>query len=63
MPCSFRPAASTAARIEARLAIVAAVCVGGLAAGVGPALAAFPGANGKIAFTSNARRQPPTSGP
>ena len=32
---------------------MAAVCVGGLAAGVGPALAAFPGANGKIAFTSD----------
>ena len=28
----------------------AAVCAGSLAAGVGPALAAFPGANGKIAY-------------
>ncbi len=48
-----RPAAPTAARAKHVVAIVAAVCVGGLAAGVGPALAAFPGANGKIAFASD----------
>ena len=35
------------------LAVVAAVCVGGLAAGVGPALATFPGQNGKIVFTTS----------
>ena len=51
MPCSFRPAASTAPRIKRALAIVAAVCVGGLAAGAGPAHATFPGHNGKIVFT------------
>lgn len=33
-------------------AIVAAACAGWLLAGVSPALAAFPGANGRIAFTS-----------
>jgi Tol biopolymer transport system component len=32
---------------------LAVICVGGLAAGVSPALAAFPGHNGKIAFTSD----------
>jgi hypothetical protein len=47
-----RPAAPAAARASHVVAVVAAVCVAGLAAGVGPALAAFPGANGKIAFTS-----------
>jgi Tol biopolymer transport system component len=47
---SIRPAASTAPRA---LAIVAAACVGSLTAGVGPALAAFPGANGAIAFVSD----------
>ena len=55
-PChrihQLRPAA-LAARAKRVVAVVAAVCVGGLAAGVGPALAAFPGANGKIAFTSD----------
>lgn len=36
-----------------RLVLVAAVvCAGGIAAGVSPALAAFPGHNGKIAFDS-----------
>jgi Tol biopolymer transport system component len=29
------------------------ICVGGLAAGVSPALGAFPGANGRIAFMSD----------
>jgi TolB protein len=53
MPCSSRPAASTAPRIKRALAVVAAICLGGLAAGAGPAPAAFPGANGKIAFSSN----------
>ena len=47
----LRPAALAAARLKRVLVVVAAVCVGGLAAGVGPALAAFPGQNGKIAFT------------
>jgi TolB protein len=32
---------------------LAMICVGGLAAGVSPALAAFPGDNGKIAFGSD----------
>jgi Tol biopolymer transport system component len=49
----LRPAALAAARLKRVLAVVAAVCVGGLAAGVGPALAAFPGQNGKIAFASD----------
>lgn len=48
-----RPAAPAVARAKHVVAVVAAVCVGSLAAGVGPALAAFPGANGKIAFTSD----------
>ncbi len=48
-PTRFTPAA----RAKHVVAVVAAVCVGGLAAGVGPAEAAFPGANGKIAFTSD----------
>ena len=55
---SFRPAALAAARLKRVLVVVAAVCVGGLAAGVGPALAAFPGANGKIAFASNRAGNP-----
>ena len=42
-----------AARAKRVVTVLAAVCVGGLAAGVAPALAAFPGANGKIAFTSD----------
>jgi Tol biopolymer transport system component len=33
--------------------ILAVICVGGLAAGVSPALGAFPGKNGKIAFDSD----------
>ncbi len=33
--------------------ILAVVCVGGLAAGVSPALGAFPGENGRIAFVSD----------
>ena len=41
---------STIARM---LRVSAVVCVGGLAAGVSPALAAFPGDNGKIAFNSD----------
>ena len=41
---------STIARILRALAVL---CVGGLAAGVSPALAAFPGDNGKIAFDSD----------
>ena len=40
----------TAARAKRAVAFAAAVCAGSLAAGVGPALAAFPGANGKIAY-------------
>jgi Tol biopolymer transport system component len=48
----LRPAALAAARLKRVLVVVAAVCLGGLAAGVGPALAAFPGQNGKIAFIS-----------
>ena len=52
MPCSFRPAASTAPRIKRALAIVAAAGVGGLAAGAGPAHATFPGHNGKIVFAN-----------
>ncbi len=48
-----RSAAPAEVRAKHVFAIVAAVFVGGLAAGVGPALAAFPGANGKIAFTSD----------
>ena len=47
----LRPAALAAARLKRVLVVVAAVCVGGLAAGVGPALATFPGHNGKIVFT------------
>jgi hypothetical protein len=35
------------------LQILAVVCVGVLAAGVSPALGAFPGDNGKIAFSSD----------
>ena len=35
------------------LRLLAVICVGGLAAGVSPALGAFPGANGKIAFDSD----------
>jgi Tol biopolymer transport system component len=50
---STRPAAPAVARAKRVVAVVAAICLGGLAAGVGPALAAFPGANGKIAFTSD----------
>jgi Tol biopolymer transport system component len=46
----LRPAALVAARLKRVLVVVAAVCVGGLAAGVGPAPAAFPGQNGKIVF-------------
>ena len=41
---------STIARMLRSLAVV---CVGGLAAGVSPALGAFPGDNGKIAFHSD----------
>jgi Tol biopolymer transport system component len=37
------------------LRLMAVICVGGLAAGVSPALGAFPGANGKIAFESERR--------
>jgi Tol biopolymer transport system component len=48
----LRPAALAAAQLKRVLAVVAAVCVGGLAAGVGPATAAFPGQNGKIVFAS-----------
>ena len=33
--------------------ILAVICVGGLAAGASPALGAFPGENGKIAFASD----------
>ena len=33
--------------------LLAVICIGGLAAGVSPALGAFPGANGKIAFDSD----------
>ena len=41
-------------RIRPNLArSLAVICVGGLAAGVPPALAAFPGKNGKIAFASD----------
>src|SRR4051812_8822623 len=47
----LRPAALVPARLKRVLVVVAAVCVGGLAAGRGPALAAFPGQNGKIVFT------------
>src|SRR5215211_7561331 len=47
----LRPAALAAARLKRALVVVAAVCVGGLAAGVGPAPAAFPGQNGKTVFT------------
>ena len=47
----LRPAALAAARLKRVLVVVAAVCVGGLAAGVGPAQATFPGQNGKIVFT------------
>jgi len=47
----LRPAALAAARLKRVLVVVAAVCVGGLAAGAGPALATFPGQNGKIVFT------------
>jgi Tol biopolymer transport system component len=35
------------------LCTLAVICVGGLAAGVSPALGAFPGGNGKIAFDSD----------
>ena len=35
------------------LRTLAVICVGGLAAGVSPALGAFPGENGKIAFDSD----------
>ena len=35
------------------LRLLAVICIGGLAAGVSPALGAFPGANGKIAFDSD----------
>jgi hypothetical protein len=35
------------------LRILAVVCIAGLVAGVSPALGAFPGANGKIAFDSD----------
>ena len=52
----IRPAAP-AGRAKRIAVVAAAVCVGGLAAGVGPALAAFPGANGKIAFTSDRAEQ------
>ena len=57
-PCPAHPFLPTGRAPQQRvlkrvLAVVAAVCVGGLAAGAGPALAAFPGANGKIAFTSD----------
>ena len=37
------------------LRLLAVICIGGLAAGVSPALGAFPGANGKIAFDSDRR--------
>ena len=47
----FPPAALAAARLKRVLVVVSAVCVGGLAAGVGPAHATFPGQNGKIVFT------------
>src|SRR3954468_17808292 len=47
----LRPAALAAARLKRVLVVVVAVCVGGLAAGAGPALATFPGQNGKIVFT------------
>lgn len=49
----LRPAALAAARLKPVLLVLAAACVGCLAAGVGPALAAFPGQNGKIAFASD----------
>ena len=54
----LRPAALAAARLKRVLVVVAAVCVGGLAAGAGPALATFPGQNGKIVFASIAAAQP-----
>ena len=41
---------SATARVLRPLAVI---CVGGLAAGVSPALAAFPGENGRIAFHSD----------
>lgn len=44
------PFMSTVARLLSPLAVI---CVGGLAAGVSPALGAFPGENGKIAFHSD----------
>ena len=47
----LRSAALAAARLKRVLVVVASVCVGGLAAGAGPALATFPGQNGKIVFT------------
>jgi Tol biopolymer transport system component len=44
-------------RVEPRLTgilrTLAVICVGGLAAGVSPAVAAFPGGNGRIAFDSD----------
>lgn len=49
----IRPAAPLASRAKRVVTVLAAVCVGGLATGVGPAVAAFPGANGKIAFNSD----------
>jgi Tol biopolymer transport system component/sugar lactone lactonase YvrE len=45
---------SRASRTPPRVAFVlAALCVGGLTAGVSPALGAFPGDNGKIVFESD----------
>jgi Tol biopolymer transport system component len=41
------------ARVSRVLRTLAVICVGGLAAGVSPALGAFPGENGRIAFMSD----------
>jgi Tol biopolymer transport system component len=56
-PGIARPAAIRSRRDETLilrvLCTLAVMCVGGLAAGVSPTLAAFPGHNGKIAFVSD----------
>jgi Tol biopolymer transport system component len=49
----IRPATPATARAKRGVAVVAGLCAAGLATGAGPALAAFPGANGSIAFTSD----------
>jgi Tol biopolymer transport system component len=49
----IRTAGNTTRHVASRLArLLAVICVGGLAAGVSPALGAFPGENGKILFDS-----------